>query len=58
MTRQKSPVTVRFSWLTDTHVTDIKAYRNALKEIARVEEENPKRVASSEFAPVRFRISF
>jgi len=25
-------VTDRFSWLTDTHVTDIKAYRQALKE--------------------------
>ncbi len=33
----------------------IEMYRNALKEIARVEEENPTRVASSEFAPVRFR---
>jgi hypothetical protein len=25
-------VTDRFSWLTDTHVTDIEAYRQALKE--------------------------
>jgi hypothetical protein len=50
MTRQKSPVTVRFSWLTDTHVTDIKAYRNALKEqyqcqrVALVYEEIEKTV--------------
>ena len=24
--------TDRFSWLTDTHVTDLKAYRSAVKE--------------------------
>ena len=24
--------TDRFSWLTDTHVTDMKAYRSAVKE--------------------------
>jgi len=33
----------------------IELYRKALAEIARVEEENPKRVSTSEFAPVRFR---
>ena len=33
----------------------IELYRKALAEIARVERENPKRVSSSEFAPVRFR---
>jgi len=35
--------------------TAIELYRKALSEISRVEQENPKRVASSEFAPVRFR---
>lgn len=33
----------------------IEFYRNALKEIVRIETENPKRAATSEFAPVRFR---
>ena len=33
----------------------IELYRKALTEIARVEGENPREVASSEFAPVRFR---
>ena len=33
----------------------IELYRKALAEIARVEQENEKQVASSEFAPVRFR---
>ena len=33
----------------------IELYRKALAEIARVEEGNPKRASSSEFAPVRFR---
>jgi Tfp pilus assembly protein PilF len=33
----------------------IELYRKALTEIARVEEEHPKEVATSEFAPVRFR---
>jgi len=33
----------------------IDLYRKALAEIARVERENEKRLASSEFAPVRFR---
>ena len=33
----------------------IELYRKALAEIARIEQENPKRVSSSEFAPIRFR---
>lgn len=33
----------------------IELYRKALAEIARLEVENPKRVSTSEFAPVRFR---
>lgn len=33
----------------------LELYRKALEEIERVEMENPQRVASSEFAPVRFR---
>ena len=33
----------------------IELYRKALAEIARVERENEKQVATSEFAPVRFR---
>ena len=33
----------------------IELYRAALKEIERVEQENPSRLNSSEFAPVRFR---
>ncbi|MBP5320255.1 MAG: tetratricopeptide repeat protein [Kiritimatiellae bacterium] len=33
----------------------IELYREALKEIERVEQENPSRMNSSEFAPVRFR---
>jgi len=33
----------------------IELYRKALAEIARLEAENPKRVSTSEFAPVRFR---
>ncbi len=33
----------------------IELYRKALTEIGRIEKENPKRVATSEFAPVRFR---
>ena len=33
----------------------IELYRKALAEIARVEQENEKQVASAEFAPVRFR---
>ncbi len=33
----------------------IELYRKALAEIARVEEEHPREVATSEFAPVRFR---
>ena len=33
----------------------IELYRKALAEIVRVERENPNRVASAEFAPVRFR---
>ena len=33
----------------------IELYREALKEIERVERENPSRLNSSEFAPVRFR---
>jgi len=33
----------------------IELYRKALAEIARIERENPKRVSSSEFAPIRFR---
>lgn len=33
----------------------IEQYRKALAEISRVEQENPRRVATSEFAPLRFR---
>ena len=33
----------------------IELYRKALADIARVEQENPKQVSTSEFAPVRFR---
>ena len=33
----------------------LELYRKALEEIGRVERENPRRVSSSEFAPVRFR---
>lgn len=33
----------------------IELYRKSMKEIARIEEEHPKEVATSEFAPVRFR---
>ncbi|MDD4102804.1 MAG: tetratricopeptide repeat protein [Kiritimatiellae bacterium] len=33
----------------------IELYRKAIDEIVRVERENPRRVSSSEFAPLRFR---
>jgi tetratricopeptide (TPR) repeat protein len=33
----------------------IELYRKALAEISKIEQENPKRVSTSEFAPVRFR---
>jgi len=33
----------------------IELYRKALAEIVRIEQENPQRASSSEFAPIRFR---
>jgi tetratricopeptide (TPR) repeat protein len=43
------------AYVTGESKRSLELYRKALEEIARVERENPRRVSSSEFAPVRFR---